>query len=254
MFEGNLKDSIRNCDLIYSLNNFAYGYDRFGTHGYSIDLFPGYANAPTSTYFYNELTIVIWFNKFYVNSSSSFALIDFSFNNSQNIGLGIINNEIIFFAKNSTGSINELESNYKINNKEWYHIAITYSTNSKLIYLYINGVLFSSIYVDLVLGETNLNYIGKSDTLNMTGSEILIDEIKIYNRALSSNEISIDSKLIVTTTSTTSITTRATIKTDICKYFICYNGGTCYTFNNLYAYCKCTNDYYGSYCLESNFF
>jgi len=224
-----------------------YGIDRFGIGNRTVDLYTSYAEAPTSTYFHNEFTIVIWFNKYYVNSSSTFALIDFSFNNSRNIGLAIINNEIIFFAKNSSQSIIKLESNYKINNKEWYHIAITYSTNSKLIYLYVNGVLVSSLYVDLILGETNLNYIGKSDTLNMTGSEILIDEIKIYNRALSSNEISIDSRLIVTTT-TSSITTRTATKTDICKYFIFYNGGTCYTFNNLYAYCLCKNDYSVPYC------
>jgi len=182
-----------------------------------------------------------------VNSSSSFSLIDFSFNNSRNIGLGVINNEIVFFSKNATESIIKLESNYTINNQKWYHIAVTYSTNFKSLYLYVNGMPILFRYIDLILGETNLNYIGKSDTLNTTGSEILIDEIRIYNRVLSSNEIS--------TTTTSSITTRATTRIyNICKYYICYNGGTCLTYNNVYAYCLCKNDYYGSSCQYSNFF
>jgi hypothetical protein len=208
-----------------------------------LDVDNKYAKAPTSAYFYNEFTMIVWFNKFYVlNKNASLALIDFSFDNSRNIGLGIINEEIVFFAKNSSQSIIKLESNYKIDYKEWYHIAITYSTNSELIYLYINGVLFNSIYIDLILGETNLNYIGKSDMLNIMKSEVLIDEIKIYNRKLNSNEIKIDSDDRTITT------------IDKCKNYYCYNGGTCYTYNNLYAYCKCTYGYYGNDCQKSNFF
>ncbi len=95
-----------------------------------------YAKAPTSTYFYNEFTIIIWFNKFYVfNKDANLALIDFSFDDSRNIGLTILNNnEIIFWTKNAIGStIINLESYYKINIAEWYHIALTYSKNSRLI-------------------------------------------------------------------------------------------------------------------------
>jgi len=159
----------------------------------------------------------------------------------RNIGLGVINNEIIFWTKNANELIIKLNSNYFINNKEWYHIAITYSTNSKLIYLYINGVFFSSIYVDLILGETNLNYIGKSDMLNIMKSEVLIDEIKIYNRKLNSNEIKIDSDDRTITT------------IDKCKNYYCYNGGTCYT-DYAYAYCRCTSNYYGDKCQYSNLY
>jgi hypothetical protein len=220
-----------------------------------LDLINYYAKAPTSTYFHNEFTIVIWFNKFYgIFSNANLALIDFSFDNSRNIGLAILNNNnILFWIKNSNGSIIKSESNFKINNKEWYHIALTYSNSSRLIYLYVNGILVSSHYVDLILGETNLNYIGKSDTLNISGSEILIDEIRIYNRVLNNNEILTDSndRPIATTTTTT---TRATTRLDECTYYYCYNGGTCYTDYNGNAYCKCTYDYYGYDCLKSNFF
>jgi hypothetical protein len=218
-----------------------------------LDVDNKYAKAPTSAYFYNEFTMIVWFNKFYfLNKNASLALIDFSFDNSRNIGLEILNNnEVIFWTKNANGSVIELNLNYLINNKEWYHLAITYSSNSKLIYVYINGALRIIKNNELILGETNLNYIGKSDTLNINGSEILIDEIRIYNRVLNSNEIKIDSDdRPITTTSTT----RATTTIDRCKNYYCYNGGTCYTYNNSYTYCKCTYGYYGNDCQKSNFF
>ncbi len=196
--------------------------------------------------------MIVWFNKFYVlNKNASLALIDFSFDNSRNIGLEILNNnEVIFWTKNANGSVIELNLNYLINNKEWYHLAITYSSNSKLIYVYINGALRIIKNNELILGETNLNYIGKSDTLNINGSEILIDEIRIYNRVLNSNEIKIDSDDRPITS-----TTRATTTIDRCKNYYCYNGGTCSAdFYSGNAKCDCKTNYNGENCQFSNFF
>ncbi len=53
-----------------------------------------------------------------------------------------------------------------------------------------------------------LNYIGKSDTLKIPFSTVRIDEIKIYNRVLNSNEIENDSKNKSSTTTTTTTTTK----------------------------------------------
>ncbi len=41
---------------------------------------------------------------------------------------------------------------------------------------------------------------------------------------------------------------------DKCINLECYNGGTCYTDNYGNAKCKCTTDYDGIYCQDSNFF
>jgi len=233
-----------------------YSSDRFGLSNRSLDLYNSYGKAPTSTYFYNnnEFTIIMWFNKYYGIDHHTYKLVlfDFSLDNSRNIGLEIIDNQIIFFAKNATGSIMTLESNYKINYKEWYHIAITYLNSSRLIYLYVNGILVSTHFIDLILGETNLNYIGRSDALNIIGSVVLIDEIRIYNRVLNSNEIIADSNDRPNTTTTT--TTRATTTIDKCKYFDCLNGGTCYTGYYGDAKCNCTDDYNGDNCQGNYFF
>jgi hypothetical protein len=212
-----------------------------------LDLSNYYAKAPTSTYFNNQFSIIFWFNKYFeLNSNANLALFDFSLDNSRNIGLEFLNNEIIFFAKNSTGSIIKIESYYKINNQQWYHIALTYSNNSRLIYLYINGEAKIIKSVDLVLGETNLNYIGRSDTLNINGSKVRIDEIRIYNRVLNSNEIFTDSK------DGPIIRTKTTL--DKCQYRTCYNGGTCYTSYGGDIKCLCRTNYYGDFCEKSNFF
>ena len=215
-----------------------------------MNLYNSYAKAPTSTYFYNEFTIIIWFNRYYASSSYVYtALFDFSLDNSRNIGLGVINNEIIFWTKNANGLIVDLNSNFFINNQKWYHIALTYSNNSKLLNLYINGMYRIIQNVDLILGETNLNYIGRSDALNIYDSKVLIDEIRIYNRELNSSEITTDSndRPIATTT-------RVTTTIDKCKYYYCYNGGTCFSYYYGDPYCKCTSNYYGSSCEYSNLF
>jgi hypothetical protein len=246
-FTDNLKDSIRNCDFKKFAGLIEYSFDRFEVVGRSLNLYNAYVNAPTSTYFYNEFTIVIWFNRYYTpNVYFDIALFDFSFNNSQNIGLAIISKEIIFWTKNATGSIIRLKSNYQINNKQWYHVAITYSNSSKLIYSYINGVLVNSLYVDLILGETNLNYIGKSNSLNVILSVVLIDEIKIYNRILDSNEIKVDSNDRPVPATTIRVTSKT--KYDDCYFYHCNNEGYCLINNNGQATCKCYYEYYGDHC------
>ncbi len=81
---------------------------------------------------------------------------------------------------------------------------------------------------------------------------VLIDEIRIYNRVLNSNEIIADSNDRPNTTTTT--TTRATTTIDKCKYFDCLNGGTCYTGYYGDAKCNCTDDYNGDNCQGNYFF
>jgi hypothetical protein len=231
-----------------------------------LDLWYNYAKAPTSTYFHNEFSIVVWFNRnnkyndIYFNDNV--ALFDFSFDNSRNIALAILdknankNFQIIFWAKKENGSTIDLTAKYQINDNEWYHIAITYSSNSKSIYLYVNGIFVSSRYVDLILlGETNLNYIGRSDAIKQWESRVQIDEIKIYNRALNSSEITTDSNDRPIATTPSGTTTRDTTLINKCKYYFCYNGGTCYTdYYNGDPYCVCKSNYYGTYCEKSKFF
>ena len=72
----------------------------------------------------------------------------------------------------------------------WYHVAATYDGNQSV--LYVNGVAEASAIAGFALDyDTTPVFIGTSGTwppyLSMFGG--IIDEVSIYNRALSSNEI-----------------------------------------------------------------
>jgi autotransporter-associated beta strand protein len=97
---------------------------------------------------------------------------------------------VMRYAIKNGGSEQQLSYNYTLPLNTWTHFAITQSGNT--CSMYINGNLVSTntgISIKPTnLGSTNLNYIGKSqwnDPL-FKGS---IDEFKIYNRALSAEEI-----------------------------------------------------------------
>ena len=131
-------------------------------------------------------------------SNSNISLIDFSKDNCGNIGIRIENRKIIVWSKKENNkTINEFKSDTNISNEsKWTHIALRsciYNT-SKYLNLFLNGIhqLGNQLEIDLFIGETNLNLIGKSDTLNIHSSSIIIDEIRIYDRTLNNSEIKND--------------------------------------------------------------
>ena len=74
----------------------------------------------------------------------------------------------------------------------WYHVAGTYDAGSGYLSIYLNGVLEDSAYAGfpmdydttpIFIGTTGQNWDGK-----LQGS---VDEVSIYNRALSANEIGV---------------------------------------------------------------
>lgn len=69
----------------------------------------------------------------------------------------------------------------------WHHIAYTVDTNTKTAYLYIDGSQYGTITYtgDLADADVNLSIGRGSDAYSVGG----IDEVAIYNRALSKEEI-----------------------------------------------------------------
>ena len=95
------------------------------------------------------------------------------------------------FAFKNGGGEQLIESNAgTLNTGQWYHIAVTYKENVGI--MYIDGVEVGRNENITIkpsdLGETNQNYIGKAQfpdpLLNGT-----VDDFRIYNRALSAEEI-----------------------------------------------------------------
>jgi hypothetical protein len=95
---------------------------------------------------------------------------------------------------------NTLTSNRSINDNQWHHVVATYDRNQMKIY--IDGVLDNSVSEDrMFLGGSSPLYIGAGTynddiTLHYDESDVtfdgLIDEVKIYNYALTSRQVALE--------------------------------------------------------------
>jgi len=87
------------------------------------------------------------------------------------------------------GSPNVAMSNTVVEANEWYHIAGTYQANN-YVKIYVNGVLEKTTSISLAR-STNPNNFSIGQSLLWPGRFFngIIDEVKIFNRALSAEEI-----------------------------------------------------------------
>jgi len=84
------------------------------------------------------------------------------------------------------GSVNRLSLN------NWAHIAVTYAAGT--LRFYVNGLLANQIVganQNILTGNQPL-HIGSSNALVSEGFNGLIDEVRVYNRALTQAEIAAD--------------------------------------------------------------
>ncbi|MCW3136373.1 MAG: carboxypeptidase regulatory-like domain-containing protein [Canidatus Methanoxibalbensis ujae] len=88
-----------------------------------------------------------------------------------------------------------VESTTNINDGKWHHIAGTYDPSDKKMRIYVDGVLEGTSSEISRAGwstGSNYNYIGKNPISGDYFFNGTIDEVKIYNRALSAEEILAD--------------------------------------------------------------
>ncbi|WP_375750505.1 LamG domain-containing protein [Vibrio sp. HN007] len=101
--------------------------------------------------------------------------------------------ELFMRIRNGT-SVEELVYPTKLSTRKWYHIAATYEASSGSIALYLNGVLATSNTVSanpIKTGSAPLRIgHGLSDSGYNYTLDALIDEVRIYDVALSSSQIS----------------------------------------------------------------
>ena len=87
-----------------------------------------------------------------------------------------------------TTSLVAFDSKTQFNTNEWYHIVLTY--DGSFIKLYINGVLDNrAAQSGTIKATTNPFLIGSTYTTTGAKFNGTIDEVLIYNRALSDDEI-----------------------------------------------------------------
>lgn len=93
---------------------------------------------------------------------------------------------------NNGDKIDNLKSTNTIIPNAWHHVALTYKPGSKILYVDGNVSNLTTICTtDLFLGfagQTNNILVG-SQSLPSRSRKVAVDEVRIYNRSLSSNEI-----------------------------------------------------------------
>ena len=190
-FTNNVKDSIGTAHLYNGVNVFLTN-DRFGNDNSSLRLNSGFYCVPSGVYFNGPFTTSAWVNaKSYGFSSRVF---DF--------GKGQAIDNIIFglFKENSTKSFFQTYSgntytsilycNSAIVLNEWIHVAVTFDGSQAKFYF--NGIFSGSSPQSSpqnVVRQTN--FIGKSNW-SFYGDALanaIYDELRIYNRVLTQNEI-----------------------------------------------------------------
>ena len=189
-FTNNSLDSVGNANL-YNGVGVSFTFDRYGSPNSALNLSNGYYQVPTGVYFNGgPFSIAAWINM--RATSYSARLIDF--------GLGQSNNNIVFcvFLDNSripvlstffnSASNPFVTSNLILNLNEWYHLTATFDGN--MGFVYIDGKLVAS---GALITPANIyrtsNFIGKSNWADDGYADGVFDEIRIYNRCLTVNQI-----------------------------------------------------------------
>ncbi|MFA6567653.1 MAG: LamG domain-containing protein [Victivallales bacterium] len=85
-----------------------------------------------------------------------------------------------------------LKSLKKPEKDDWYHVAVTYSSSDKKVMLFIDGEIEATEKMELKYSAPDVKTVIGSFYNTGAGDKLfngLIDEVKIYNRALSPDEI-----------------------------------------------------------------
>ena len=219
--DNHTKDTIGNANM-YNGYNVQFVEDRFGKPNSAIRFSDGYYQVPSGVYFNGDFSVAVWV-KINAQTDSS-RIIDFN-NDECSI------NNVIVGASNSGNNLpflqhivsifnSRVDSNLALIRGQWTHLAVT--LNEMTGSIYINGLLAGQafdVYVPRYANRT-LNYIGKSCSGSVGNLWADLDDLRIYNRALSQSEIydlirltSGYTPYITTTTTTTTTTVRTSTST-----------------------------------------
>ncbi|MDD3083769.1 MAG: LamG domain-containing protein [Candidatus ainarchaeum sp.] len=163
--------------------------------------------------FYDH-SISVWVKVFTYSSSDHFITGGgWNFNSMGNIVYGE-NNKFGTFVCPAWNTCNYVWSNNQFNLNQWYFLTSTYDTASQTLSFYINGILQDTISSNRLKALGYTYYIGSRNPAWDEYLNGILDEVKIYNRVLSPEEIQkdynnwfIDANYISPIIDTTSTTT-----------------------------------------------
>lgn len=146
----------------------------------------------------DQLTITAWIKPNASNAYDYVGIVQRQQGSNENVDsylLGFNSDYKLHFGTNG-GNIQSTQTTW--NNGQWYHIAATYTSSGPSGDLYINGVkeVLSVDSLDSMAGGANDVLIGAY--LTAVGPDYfngLIEEVKIYDRVLTANEIGLDYNL-----------------------------------------------------------
>lgn len=186
-----------------SCGNYSLVDDRFGNPSSAIYFNSSFCQVQSGRYFNSQyFTISAWVNV--VKYTPWARILDFGNGQEQdNVVLTISNDNDLYPAVayfnntalnlySNTFSTVSVTSQSKLNYNMWQYVAGV--LNSTHISIYVDGVLTNSMLIN-----TRPNnvfrikcYIGRSNYVNDNPSNVIIDDLKIYNRALNQIEIQRD--------------------------------------------------------------
>ena len=207
--DNHAKDTVGGAHMLNGYN-VEFVEDRFGKPNSAIRFSDGYYQVPPGVYFNGDFSVAVWVK---INVRIQWAsLIDFSY-------------DYFYYHRNnviitSQPAYKQLTSNLALSIGQWTYLVVTLIENTASIY--INGILAAQVFNSEIPTYANrtLNFIGKSCSANDGNLWADLDDLRIYNRALSQSEIydlirltSGYTPLTTTTTKTSTTTTTRPITT-----------------------------------------
>ena len=217
--DNNATDKIGNANM-YNGYNVQFVDDRFGKPNSAIRFSDGYYQVPSGVYFNGDYTIAVWV-KINVQIPSS-RIIDFNngcYMDNTILATSNMGNSQPYLQQFISTFESKLASNLALITGQWTHLVVT--LNEMTGSIYINGLLTSqvfNIYTPKYVNRTS-NFIGKSCSADDGNLQADLDDLRIYNRALSQSEIYDLIRLTsgytpyITTTTTTTTTTKTSTTT-----------------------------------------
>lgn len=175
--------TVQNVELVYGVKGQSYEFD--GTDGNDNSRI---LNDSLKYKLWDEFSLSVWI---YPYSISSFCIIMGQLlGNNIDAGFAIRSTaRLTLHDYSTTGSDTTVatSANNTIQLNQWQHLGVTY--NNGQIYLYYNGIEVDDVYYELGGSNNDLIIGSASNNTHDRAFEGRIDEIRIYDRALSSQEI-----------------------------------------------------------------
>jgi hypothetical protein len=198
ILNGNMLDYIGGAHMT-PIVNVNYIPDRFNNPKSALYLNSGSCSVPAGVYFKSPFSILVWVNP--QQTTGATRILDFSsgtFQNNVIFQYGLNPQFGIFYGTTGAQS-NYLTASIAVNVSRWTHLAAVY--DGSMFFLYIDSTLQGSRLISTVYSNppNPVNvvrqncYIGRSAWYpNDVDAMVFIDDLKIYNRALSQVEIAAD--------------------------------------------------------------